>query len=142
MSRPTRILRIGIASRDQVRDRMRAVARGELRPKPDDPKIWFTSIESLAQVLSTRNRELLEIIRRTNPASLQDLAARSGRRVSNLSRTLRTMERYGLIRLDRRGARIAPKVGFDRISLDVRLDGGPATPSRRRIRTGRELVDA
>ena len=49
-------LRIGIASRDQLSARMIAVAQGELRPCPDDPKVWFTSLESLAQVLSSKNQ--------------------------------------------------------------------------------------
>jgi predicted transcriptional regulator len=36
-----------------------------------------------------------------HPASLQELADRTGRRTSNLSRTLKTMERYGFVRLHR-----------------------------------------
>ena len=142
MTRPTRVLRIGISSRDQMRDRMRAIARGKLKPARDDPKVWFTSIESLAQVLSSKNRALLDLIRSAKPDSLTDLAKLSGRRVSNLSRTLRTMERYGVVRFDRRGARIVPRVGFDRIELDVRLDGPSPVRSGRSARAKRELVDA
>jgi len=41
---------------------------------------------------------------------------------SNLSRTLKTMQRYGLVRLERgeRG-RITPKVAHDRVELDLPL---------------------
>jgi predicted transcriptional regulator len=92
-------LRIGIASRAQMKARTIAVARGGHRRAADEPKVWFTSMESLAQVLSSRNTLLLELIRRARPASLKELADLSGRTVSNLSRTLRTMERYRLVTL-------------------------------------------
>jgi len=35
-----------------------ASTRGELKSDPLGPKVWFTSIESLAKVLSDRNRAL------------------------------------------------------------------------------------
>jgi predicted transcriptional regulator len=53
------------------------------------------------KVLSNKNRALLNLIVATQPDSLQDLAARTGRKTSNLSRTLKTMERYGFVRLHR-----------------------------------------
>lgn len=46
----------------------------------------------------------------------------TGKAKSNLSRTLKTMKGYGLVRLERgeRG-RIVPKVTYDRVALDLRL---------------------
>jgi len=46
----------------------------------------------------------------------------TGKAKSNLSRTLKTMARYGLVRLERgeRG-RITPKVTHDRVELDLPL---------------------
>ncbi len=116
------VLRIGIATAEQYKARSLAIARGELKPAADDPKVWFTSIESVAKVLSERNRELLAVIAAERPESLQALADRTGRAKSNLSRTLKTMERYGLVRLERRGARsIAPRATADRVSVDMGL---------------------
>lgn len=116
------VLRIGIATAEQYKARSLAIARGELKPAADDPKVWFTSIESVAKVLSERNRELLAVIAAERPESLQALADRTGRAKSNLSRTLKTMERYGLVRLERRGSRsIAPRATADRVSVDVGL---------------------
>ena len=116
------VLRIGIATAEQYKARSLAIARGELKPAADDPKVWFTSIESVAKVLSERNRELLAVIAAERPESLQALADRTGRAKSNLSRTLKTMERYGLVRLERRGARsIAPGATADRVSVDMGL---------------------
>ena len=54
---------IGLASRQAIRTRALAVARGEHQPRHDGPKIWFTSMRSLAEVLSDDNRALLRLIR-------------------------------------------------------------------------------
>lgn len=99
---------IGIAPQDTIRARARAIARGEHKPAPDEPKIWFTSMRSLAEVLSDDNRALLRLIREAKPESLSRLAELSGRAPSNLSRTLKTMERYGLVELHRRARQVRP----------------------------------
>jgi predicted transcriptional regulator len=101
-----KILKIGIASREDQRVRTLAIARGELKPTANDPKVWFTSIESFAQVLSTKNKLLLEIIQKAKPMSLAELARLSDREESNLSRTLHTMERYGFVVLKTEGKRL------------------------------------
>ena len=115
-------LKVGIASYGAMKARTLAIARGELRPKPSDPKIWFTSPESFAKLLSNRNRALLSQIVDTNPASLHELAASTGRTPGNLSRTLRTMERYGLVLLHKgeRG-RLRPEVPFRDVQLEMTL---------------------
>jgi predicted transcriptional regulator len=115
-------LKIGIASYEEMKARTMAVARGERRIAPDEPKVWFTSTESFAKVLSAGNRELLRVITEKTPNSLDELARLTGRAKSNLSRTLRTMEGYGLIRLEHgEHGRIVPKVTHDRVELDLPL---------------------
>lgn len=65
----------------------------------EGPIVWFTSMASLAAVLSDDNRALLRLIDERQPKSLTELAAWTGRKVPNLSRTLRTMAGYGLVEL-------------------------------------------
>ena len=115
-------LKVGIASYEDMKARTMAVARGEQRIAAEEPKVWFTSTESFAKVLSAGNRELLRVIAEKAPGSLDELARITGKAKSNLSRTLRTMEGYGLVRLERgeRG-RITPKVMHDRVELDLPL---------------------
>jgi predicted transcriptional regulator len=115
-------LKVGIASYDEMKSRTMRIARGEQRISAREPKVWFTSTESFAKVLSAGNRELLRTIAEKAPGSLDELSQITGRAKSNLSRTLKTMERYGLVRLVRgeRG-RIAPKVVHDRVELDMPL---------------------
>ncbi len=130
-------LKVGIASYEDTKARTMAIARGELRPKPGDPKVWFTSPESFAKLLSNRNRALLARIADTHPASLSELAAASGRSPGNLMRTLKTMARYALVRLHKgeRG-KLRPEVPYREVCLEMslswaaRLRGGNLTVRR------------
>jgi predicted transcriptional regulator len=101
-------IKIGIMPQQQIRSRVLAIARGEIKPRPSEPKIWFTSMKSLAEVLSDDNRALLKVIRDTNPVSVSSLAAATGRSPGNLSRTLKTMSRYGIVELRREKRLVRP----------------------------------
>ena len=115
-------LKVGIADYETMKERTMRIARGEERPGPEDPKVWFTSTESFAQVLSAGNRELLRTIADRAPASLDELAQMTGRAKSNLSRTLKKMAEYGLVEMQPGdGRRLKPKVVYDRVSLDLQL---------------------
>jgi predicted transcriptional regulator len=115
-------LKVGIASYAEMKARTMALASGRRRNSPAEPKVWFTSTESFAKVLSAGNRDLLRVIAEKAPGSLDELARITGKAKSNLSRTLRTMEGYGLVRLERgKRGRITPKVAHDRIELDLPL---------------------
>ena len=103
-------VKIGIMSQKEIRERTLAIARGEYKPRPDEPKIWFTSIRSLAEVLSDDNRALLQIIIEKNPHSIRELSELSGRESSNLSRTLKTLSIYGFIKLEKINKTICPIV--------------------------------
>ena len=113
-------LRIGIASYEEMKARTLAIARGAYKPKQDEPKVWFLSMESVARVLSDKNRALLHLIATEQPASLTELAKLSGRAKPNLSRTLKTMAGYGLVQL-KKGAsgKVAPVVPYSEIILDL-----------------------
>ena len=111
-------LRVGIASLEQYKSRTMAIARGEYVPAPDEPKVWFQSLETMSQVLSDKNRALLAVIVKTQPQSIKELAERTGRAKSNLSRTLKTMERYGLVHFEEGpGRQIAPRVNYSGVEL-------------------------
>ena len=76
-------LKVGIASPAQMKARSLAIARGDITPLQTDPKVWFSSIESFAKILSEHNRELLAIIARSQPQSLSELETLSGRAKPN-----------------------------------------------------------
>ena len=113
-------LKVGIASYEQMKARTMAVARGTRRVRRGEPTIWFTSMESFAKILFDKNRALLALIAEAQPKSLAVLAELSGRAKSNLSRTLRTMERYGLVQLRKgEGGTVVPRVHYRDITLEV-----------------------
>lgn len=101
-------IKIGIMSQKEIRERTLAIARGEYVPRPDEPKIWFTSIRSLAEVLSDANQALLQIILEKKPSSIRELSEITGRQPSNLSRTLKTLSAYGFIELEKINKTICP----------------------------------
>lgn len=80
-----------------IRSAKRSTNDGDL----PTPTVWFQTWRQLAGVLSDENRALLRLIREREPRTVLELAQLSGRAASNLSRTLRTMEKYGLVRLNR-----------------------------------------
>ena len=99
---------IGIMPQDKIRERLYAIAKGEHKPKPNEPKIWFTSMKSLAEVLSDDNRALLHVIKDAQPESISSLAEMTGRKPGNLSRTLKTMSNYGIVEMKRENNHVRP----------------------------------
>lgn len=65
------------------------------------PTAWFDSWRQLASVLSDENRALLRLMQERQPRTVLELAEWSGRAASNLSRTLRHLERHGLVKMHR-----------------------------------------
>jgi predicted transcriptional regulator len=113
-------IKVGIMSREDYRKRTIEIARGEYKQKKGEPKIWFESLQSMAQVLSKENQELLSIIKEQKPTSLKDLAMVTGRKRSNLSRTLKTMSRYGIVDLVKHKRNVMPVVKI----TDFRVEFG------------------
>jgi predicted transcriptional regulator len=95
---------------DQIRNRILSIARGEYKPKRNEPKVWFPSMKSVAEVLSDSNRALLKMIQEMQPESLSELAEAAGRQPGNLSRTLKTMEHYGFVELKKGNKTVKPIV--------------------------------
>lgn len=58
-------------------------------------------MKSLSEALGDNNVRLLKLIAEHHPETLTELAELSGRKSSNLSRTLKTMEKYGIIVLEK-----------------------------------------
>lgn len=119
-----KVLKIGILSQEDYKKRTIAIARGEYKPKKNEPKIWFESINSMAQVLSSENQKLLKVISEKKPTSLKELENATGRKSSNLSRTLKTMSRYGIVDLVKHDKSIKPVVK----ATDFEVEFGINTP--------------
>ena len=64
-----KIIKIGIAPQEKIRERALAIARGDIQPNPSDPKIWFTSVDSWSRVVRDENRVLWDVVCSTLPPS-------------------------------------------------------------------------
>lgn len=115
------VMKIGILSKEDYRKRTVAIARGEHKPRKDEPKVWFESMESLGQILSGQNQKLLRVIRDTHPLSLTELEKTSGRKKSNLSRTLKTLSNYGIVELIREKGTVRPVVKATAFTVELSL---------------------
>ncbi len=56
------VLKVGIMPREQFQQRLLDIAVGRYKLAKDEPKIWFSSMKSLSEVLSDNNMRLLKMI--------------------------------------------------------------------------------
>lgn len=121
-----RVLHIGIAPREHIHRRMLDIASGFRKPRAGEPRVWFTSAEALARVLSKKNMVLIEAIRREKPASVTELAQCVGRKKTNVLRSLKALKAFEIVDFeDGEGGRKAPRVNYDDFRIDGRFGDTP-----------------
>lgn len=104
--------RIGIMSESLIRMRLLAIAQGKYVPSSDEPKVWYTSINAISQVLRPENIDLLRLMDSERPESLTELAELSGRAKSNLSNTLKSLSDKGFVRLEKKAGNVTKPVAL------------------------------
>ena len=125
MSTKVKKVKVGIMPLDKFKDRTISIAMGKYKPKLNEPKIWFRSMKSLANILSEKNQELLRVIIDMQPQSVSELEPLTGRKANNLLRILRTMENYGFVKLieGKQGNRgktpLLPKVIYNIADIEI-----------------------
>lgn len=72
--------------------------------QPDRPLRW----DHMHWADCCYNRALLKVIKNSQPESISSLAEMTGRKVSNLSRTLKTMSNYGIVEMIRERNHVRP----------------------------------
>jgi predicted transcriptional regulator len=94
-------VRIGIMPEQLIRTRVIAIAQGKYIPCENEPKVWYTSLNAISQILNPENIALLRLIDTERPSSVSSLAELSGRKKSNLSNTLKSLCEKGFVRLEK-----------------------------------------
>ena len=96
----------------ELREEMRAVARGERKaaPLPAAPLLAALTREAL---------ELLGVLLKEHPASVTELATLTGRAQPNLSRSLQLLAKHRLIRLVRDGREVRPEPIAKTVQVDL-----------------------
>jgi predicted transcriptional regulator len=87
--------------------------------------VYFTSIEAARNLLTPSRLALLRAIRAKRPGSIYELAKLVERDLKNVQGDLQTLERYGLVRLNksrRPGRRkVVPQAHFNQIALKIAI---------------------
>lgn len=108
-----------VQSLRSLREKMKAVARGERSAPADAGRPRFNSVEAVVRLLTPENRRLLAIIRDRKPRSVAELVQLTGRAQPNLTRTLAKLEAAGFIRINAVGRRRAPSVVVKKIVVEI-----------------------
>lgn len=132
-------MRRKIGTFQEFKDHTLAIARGERRVEPGEPKIWFepvarddkagagvrfASLEAGAKLLSAKNRALLRTIAEREPKSVTELAAMTGRAEQNVLRTLNKLAMAGVVRLAHgEGRAKRPVLAARKVHIEIDLLG-------------------
>ena len=105
---------------DDVTDGIEALERGEAVESA--PTLSFTSYDELMATLTPRVLELVEAIRRDEPASINETARVVDRDVKNVHEELSRLARLGIVFFEEAGQRKRPIVWFDELVITLPFD--------------------
>jgi predicted transcriptional regulator len=117
-----RKLRIGIRDFDETLQEaaqtMKAVSAGK-KVRPKGHRFFFTSPEALRRFLTPKRIELIRLIRKRQPNSINELAALAHRDFKRVYEDVMSLTDAGLIDLARdKGRKTAPRVA-DELRLEI-----------------------
>ena len=105
---------------DDVTDGIEALERGDAVDSP--PTLSFTSYDDLMETLTPRVLDLIEAIRREEPASINETARVVDRDVKNVHEELSRLAQLGIIFFEEDGQSKRPIVWFDELVINLPFD--------------------
>ena len=109
---------------DEVTDDIEALEQGET--VDGIPTLSFPSYDDLMATLTPRVLDLIEAIRREEPASINETARVVDRDVKNVHEELSRLARLGVIFFEADGQRKRPVVWFDELVITLPFDSEPS----------------
>jgi predicted transcriptional regulator len=94
-----------------------AIERGEKVRK--ETGTYFTSLEAFRKALTPKRMELLHIIKREQPSSINELARMAHRDVKNVADDVKYLEQIGLIEKKETKSRTTPVVTYEKLMLEI-----------------------
>ncbi len=79
------------------------IVERKVTPEEPYPKFLFESLAALSQLLSNENVELLNLIAREKPNSLDELAEKSGRSIKDVTDTFEALSSKGFAYIETKG---------------------------------------
>jgi predicted transcriptional regulator len=86
------------------------------------PTLSFTSYDELLETLTPRTLELVEAVRRDEPASINEAARTVDRDVKNVHEELTRLAQLGIVLLEEESQRKRPVVWFDELVINLPFD--------------------
>ena len=105
---------------DDVTDGIEAIRQGDAADST--PTLSFTSYDDLMETLTPRVLDLIEAIRREEPASINETARVVDRDVKNVHEELSRLARLGIIFFEKDGQSKRPVVWFDELVINLPFD--------------------
>jgi predicted transcriptional regulator len=105
---------------DDVTDGIEALKQGDAVESP--PTLSFTSYDDLLGTLTPRVLDLIETIRRDEPASINETARVVDRDVKNVHEELSRLAHLGIMFFEEDGQRKRPVVWFDELVINLPFD--------------------
>ncbi|MDB2262275.1 hypothetical protein PM035_15725 [Halorubrum ezzemoulense] len=103
-----------------ITDRIEALKRGDA--VDFTPTLSFTSYDDLMETLTPRVLDLIEAIRREEPASINETARVVDRDVKNVHEELSRLAQLGIIFFEENGQSKRPVVRFDELLINLPFD--------------------
>ncbi|MDB2265098.1 hypothetical protein PM025_13220 [Halorubrum ezzemoulense] len=103
-----------------ITDRIEALKRGDA--VDFTPTLSFTSYDDLMETLTPRVLDLIEAIRREEPASINETARVVDRDVKNVHEELSRLAQLGIIFFEENGQSKRPVVWFDELLINLPFD--------------------
>ena len=105
---------------DDVTDGIEAIKQGDAADST--PTLSFTSYDDLMETLTPRVLDLIEAIRREEPASINETARVVDRDVKNVHEELSRLAQLGIIFFEKDGQSKRPVVWFDELVINLPFD--------------------
>ncbi|AXG11773.1 hypothetical protein DU484_07635 [Haloplanus rubicundus] len=105
---------------DDVTDGIETLERGDV--VDSTPTLSFTSYDDLMETLTPRVLDLIEAIRREEPASINETARVVDRDVKNVHEELSWLAQLGIIFFEEDGQSKRPVVWFDELVINLPFD--------------------
>jgi len=103
---------------DEVAETAKAAAAGK-KVKPKGHRLFFTSPEALRRFLTPKRLELIRLIRKRHPNSINELAALAHRDFKRVYQDVRSLTDAGMVDLMKNGGRkTTPRVA-DELHLEI-----------------------
>ena len=105
---------------DDVTDRIKTLERGDA--VDSTPTLSFTNYDDLMETLTPRVLDLIEAIRRKEPASINETARVVDRDVKNVHEELSRLAQLGIIFFEEDSQSKRPVVWFDELVINFAFD--------------------